>query len=84
MLNILEDIKIKINKELKPEKIFLINNSKLHTNHKSFNPKKYHLKLIIESAKLRNMERINAHKIIFSLLQNEMKNHIHALEIEIR
>ena len=84
MLNILENIKIKINKELNPKKIFLIDNSKLHAKHKSFNPNRCHLKLIIESDKLRNMKRIDAHKIIFSLLQNEMKNHIHALEIEIR
>ena len=84
MLNILEDIKIKINKELKPEKVFLLDNSKLHAKHKSFDPNRYHLKLIIKSDKLRNMKRIDAHKIIFSLLQNEMKNHIHALEIEIR
>ena len=41
-------------------------------------------KLIIESDKLRNMKRIDAHKIIFSILLNEMKNYIHALEIEIR
>ena len=57
MLNILENIKIKINKELKPEKIFLVDNSKLHAKHKSFNPNRYHLKLIIESNKLRNMKR---------------------------
>jgi len=30
------------------------------------------------------MGKIDAHKIIFSILNDEMKNKIHALEIEIR
>ena len=30
------------------------------------------------------MSKIEAHKVIFSTLKNEMKNDIHALEIEIK
>ena len=43
-----------------------------------------HLKIIIESQKLRKMNKIVAHKEIFSILKKEMKNKIHALEIEIK
>jgi len=56
----------------------------LHTKHKSFDSNKFHLKLIIKSEKLKNMEKIDAHKTIFSILNDEMKNKIHALEIEIK
>ena len=76
-------IKEKINKEINPENIILIDNSSLHSKHKSFNPGKFHIKIIIRSKKLKSMNKIEAHKEIFSILKNEMKNKIHALEIEI-
>ena len=84
MITFLEKIKAKINKKLEPEQILLIDNSYLHTKHKSFDSSRYHLKLIIKSEKLKNMEKIDAHKAIFSILNDEMKNKIHALEIEIK
>ena len=84
MISLLEEIKKKINDQLNPEKISIIDNSNLHTTHKSFDSNKYHLKVIIKSKKLENMSKIDAHKLIFSILRDEMKNKIHALEIEIK
>ena len=84
MISLLEEIKIKLNKEFNPKKLILVDNSYLHTKHKSFNPNKTHLKIIIESDKLKKIEKIAAHKAIFNLLQDEMKEKIHALEIEIK
>ena len=84
MIAFLEKVKAKINNELSPEQLSLIDNSYLHTKHKSFDSNKFHLKLIIKSEKLKNMEKIAAHKAIFSILNNEMKDKIHALEIEIK
>ncbi len=80
---ILEQIKRKINKKINPENITLIDNSNLHSKHKSFDKNKYHIKIIIKSKKLKSMNKIAAHKEIFSILKDEMKNKIHALEIEI-
>ena len=77
-------IKEKINKKINPENIILIDNSSFHSKHKSFDPNKLHLKLIIKCAKLTNMEKISAHKVIFSILKEEMQDRIHALEIEIK
>ena len=83
MTNFLEDVKITIYKELKPENVTLIDNSKLHSKHKSFDPKKFHIKLIIDSKKLKSMNKLDSHKLIYSILKKEMQNQIHALEIEI-
>ena len=83
MINFFEQIKEKINKKINPENIILIDNSHLHIKHKSSDPNKFHLKIIIKSEKLKNMEKINAHKEIFSILKDEMSSKIHALEIEI-
>lgn len=79
-----DEIKDKINKKINTKNIILIDNSSLHTKHKSFEPGKLHLKIIIESEKLKKMNKITAHKEIFSILKEEMRNKIHALEIEIK
>ena len=82
-MNFFDKIKEKINKKINPENIILIDNSNLHTKHKSFDSNKFHIKLIIKSEKLKNMDKISAHKKIFSILKDEMNSKIHALEIEI-
>ena len=82
-MNFLDEVKEKINKKINPEKITLIDNSHLHSKHKSFDEKKFHLKIIITSEKLKKMDKITAHKEIFSILKSDMMNRIHALEIVI-
>jgi len=82
-MNFFDKIKEKIKEKIDPENIILIDNSHLHTKHKSFDINKFHIKLIIKSKKLKNMNKIAAHKEIFSILREEMSNKIHALEIEI-
>ena len=84
MVDFLDEVKKKIINKIKPEEISLIDNSYLHTKHKSFEKSKYHLKLIIKSQKLNKVNKIEAHRLIFSILGEEMKNNIHALEIEIK
>ena len=79
-----DEIKTKKYKEFSPDQLSVIDNSHLHRKHKSFDVNKYHLKIIIKSNKFQNMKKIEAHKAIFSILENEMKNKIHALEIEIQ
>ena len=82
-MNFFDEVKEKINKKINPENIILIDNSSIHTKHKSFNSNKFYLKIIIKSKKLKSMNKIMAHKEIFSILKDEMSNKIHALEIEI-
>ena len=82
-MNFFDKIKEKINKKINPENLTLIDNSSFHTKHKSFDSNKFHLKIIIKSEKLKKMDKIAAHKEIFSILKDEMNNKIHALELEI-
>ena len=79
-----EQIKAKVNETINPEKLLLIDNSHLHTKHKSFDKNKFHLKLIIKSEKLKNMKKIDSHKLVLSILKDEINTKIHALEIEIK
>ena len=63
------------------ENVELEDKSFLHKNHKTNNPNKFHIKLKINSEKLKNMSRIESNKIIFKLLDKEIKNYIHSLQI---
>ena len=83
-MDFFDKVKEKINKKINPENIILIDNSSLHSKHKSFDDNKFHLKIIIKSKKLKNMDKIAAHKEIFLILKDEIKSKIHALEIEIK
>tara|TARA_B100000959_G_scaffold286510_1_gene365489 strand:+ start:1048 stop:1299 length:252 start_codon:yes stop_codon:yes gene_type:complete len=83
-MNYLDKVVKIVNERLKPEKISLIDNSSSHSKHRYYDSEKFHLKLIIWSEKLKKMKKIEAHKLIFSILKEEMKNKIHALEIEIK
>jgi len=83
-MNFFDEVKEKVNNKINPENIILIDNSHLHSKHKSFDVNKFHLKIIIKSKKLRSMSKIMAHKEVFSILKDEMSNKIHALEIEIQ
>tara|TARA_E500000331_G_C17179790_1_gene680018 strand:+ start:1017 stop:1268 length:252 start_codon:yes stop_codon:yes gene_type:complete len=82
-MNLFDTIKKKVKEQINPENIELIDNSSHHAKHKSFNPDKFHIKIIIQSSKLKNMKKIDAHKKIYNILKDEMTNKIHALEIEI-
>ena len=83
-MDFFDKVKEKINKKINPENITLIDNSSFHSKHKSFDANKFHLKIIIKSKKLKNMDKIAAHKEIFLILKDEIKSKIHALEIEIK
>ena len=83
MNNILTHIKTNIIKSINVEEVSLVDNSHLHTRHKSFDSSKYHLKIIIKSKKLNKMKKLDAHKLVYSILKDEMSKQIHALEIEI-
>ena len=75
-----EIVKKKILKNEFIESVELEDKSFLHKKHNTNNPNKFHIKLKIKSKPLKNMSRIEANKIIFKLLDEEMKNYIHSLQ----
>ena len=53
----------------------------LHKNHKSHQEGKFHLKLIIKSDELAKLNKIDSTKKIYSVLDIELKEHIHSIQI---
>ena len=76
-----EIVKKKILKNKIIEGVELHDKSFLHESHKTNNPNKFHIKLKIKSETLSNMNRVESNKFIFKLLDEEIKNYIHSLQI---
>ena len=72
--------KKKIN-EIKIEKIEVKNKSFLHKNHSGQKEGKFHLKLKINSKELKDLNRIESNKKIYKILDQEMNEYIHSLQI---
>ncbi len=83
MENYLSSIKKKLEEKINFEKIEIINNSHKHKGHKYFSEDKYHLHIKIQSLELKSISRLNAQKLIMSILREDLKTKIHALEISI-
>ena len=83
MKDYIKNIEKKLADKIKFEKIEIINNSHKHKGHKFFSEDKYHLHLKIQSLYLKSLSRLNAQKTIMSILKEELKTKIHALEISI-
>ncbi len=79
--NLIAIVKKKLTDEILIEKIEIEDKSFLHKNHAGHQEGKFHLKLIIRSNKLRNLNKIESNKKIYKVLDKEMKDYIHSLQI---
>ena len=84
MKNLLKEIENKIKKNIPLEKINIVDNSEKHKKHKFFDKNRLHLDLNLESEFLKNKDRLTAQRIIYKVLEDELKFSIHALEIKIK
>ena len=84
MNDFLSFIENKIKKNIKVEKILIVDNSNQHKKHRFFDSKKYHLSLEIESNYLSSLSKINGQREVMKLLAEEIHTKIHALEIKIK
>ena len=80
---LIEIIKKKISKEIVLQEINIEDKSFLHKSHKNNSPNKFHIKIIIKSDELRSKKKIDSTKIIYKILENELKNYIHSLQLSV-
>ena len=74
-------IKKKLEKEFIIEDIKIEDKSFLHKNHSGNQPGKFHLKIIVKSNELKSISKIDSNKRIYKVLDLELKNYIHSLQI---
>ena len=76
-------IKKKLSDQINIQNIEIEDKSFLHKNHKGNQEGKYHLKLNIVSDELKNMNRIESNKKIYKVLDRELKETIHSIQIQL-
>ena len=76
-------IKKKLSDQINIQNIVIEDKSFLHKNHKGNQEGKYHLKLNIVSDELKNMNRIESNKKIYKVLDKELKETIHSIQIHL-
>jgi len=81
---LIEVIKKKIQADIELENIVVEDKSFLHKNHQGNQKDRFHLKISIQSKKLKKINKIEANKKIYKILSSEMKTLIHSLQILIR
>ena len=74
-------VKKKLITNIKIENINVEDKSFLHKNHSGNQLGKYHFKITISSNELKMMDKIDSNKKIYKILDEEMKNFIHSLQI---
>ena len=74
-------VKNKLEAEIIIQDLKIEDKSFLHKNHKGHSEGKFHLKLIINSEELAKLNKIESTKKIYSILDRELKEHIHSIQI---
>ena len=80
---LIEIVEEKITKEITLQKINVEDKSFLHKSHKNNSPNKFHIKIIIISDELKTKKKIDTTKRIYKILENELKNYIHSIQLSI-
>ncbi len=78
---LITNVKKKIKKNIDIENILIEDKTFLHKNHLGNESNKFHLKISIVSEELKKLNKIESNKKIYKILDKELKNHIHSLQI---
>jgi BolA protein len=74
-------IKNKLQNKIDIESINIEDKSFLHKNHASDQEGKFHLKITLKSLELKKLSRIESNKKIYKVLDQELKEFIHSIQI---
>ncbi len=74
-------IKNKLLKDTSIKEVKIIDNTYKHLKHNSHQKGKFHIKLEINSDRLKKTNRVQSNKVIYKILSEELKIYIHSLQI---
>ena len=74
-------VKKKLQNQINIENIKIEDKSFLHKNHAGNQEGKFHLKISLISNELKTMNKIESNKKIYKILDKEMKESIHSIQI---
>ena len=74
-------VKKKLQNQIKIESIKIEDKSYLHKNHAGNQEGKFHLKISLISSELKTMNKIESNKKIYKILDKEIEEFIHSIQI---
>jgi len=74
-------VKNKLKEQINIESINIEDKSFLHKNHSGNKEGKFHLKISIKSNELKKLSRLESNKKVYKLLDKELKESIHSIQI---
>ena len=74
-------VKKKLEDQIKIDNIVIEDKSFLHKNHATNQEGKFHLKINLKSSELKDMNKIESTKKVYKILDDELKNYIHSIQI---
>ena len=74
-------VKKKLTDQIDIESIKIEDKSFLHKNHAGNQEGRYHLKIIMTSSELKALSRIESNKRVYKILDKELKEYIHSIQI---
>ena len=74
-------VKKKLEENINFENLLIEDKSFLHKNHIGNDINKFHLKININSKELSKLTKIESNKKVYKILDDELKTHIHSLQI---
>ena len=78
---LIKKVKKKIKKNINIENILIEDKTFLHKKHPGHEGHKFHLKITIESKELKKLNKIESNKKIYKILDEELRNQVHSLQI---
>ena len=78
---LIANIKNKLKTNIIIENIKIEDKSFLHKSHSGNQEGKFHLKILIQSQELKQMSKIESNKKIYKILDQELKEFIHSIQI---
>ena len=79
--NLCKNIKTKLLNNSLIENVKIEDKTHLHLKHASHDKNKFHVKLIIYSKELKKINKLDATKKIYKILDSDLKNFIHSIQI---
>jgi BolA protein len=74
-------VKKKLTNKINIDSLKIEDKSFLHKNHSGNQEGKFHIKITLNSIELKNMSRIESSKKIYKILDKELKETIHSIQI---
>ena len=78
---LIEIVKNKLDNNIVCSKIEVEDKTFLHKSHSTHEKNKFHIKLIITSDYLKKKNKIQSTKEIYKILEEELKNNIHSIQV---